>query len=42
MQQVKLDEIDEFEKNVSLIFDKMKIKCGLVFSETTGKFSWIL
>ena len=36
MQQAKLDEIDEFDKNVSLIFDEMKIKSGLVFSKTTG------
>ena len=36
LQEVKFDEIDEFEKNVSLIFDEMKIKSGLVFSITTG------
>ena len=36
VQEVKFDEIDEFEKNVSLIFDEMKIKSGLVFSKTTG------
>ena len=35
MQQAKLDEIDEFDKNVSLIFDEMKIKSGLVFSKAT-------
>ena len=34
VQEVKFDEIDE--KNVSLIFDEMKIKSGLVFSKTTG------
>ena len=27
----------EYERNVSLIFDEMKIKSGLVFSKTTGK-----
>ena len=37
VQQVKFDEINKFEKNVSLIFGEMKIKSGLVFSKTTGK-----
>ena len=37
MHQVKFDEIDEFEKIFSLIFDDMKTKSGLVFSKTTGK-----
>ena len=37
VQQAKLDEIDEFDKNVSLIFDEMKIKSGLVFSKETVK-----
>ena len=37
VQHVKFDEINEFEKNVSLIFDEMKIKSGVVFSKTTGK-----
>ena len=36
VQQVKFDEINEFEKNVSLMFDEMKIKSGLVFSKTAG------
>ena len=37
LQQVKFDEINEFEKNVSLILDEMKIKSRLVFSKTTRK-----
>ena len=37
VQQVECDEINELEKNVSLVFDEMKIKSGLVFSKTTGK-----
>ena len=35
VQQVKFNEIDEFEKNVSMILDEMKIKSGVVFSKTT-------
>ena len=34
MQQVKFNEIDEFGKNFSLIFDEIKIKSGLIFSKT--------
>ena len=37
MQQVKFNEIDEFEKKFSLIFDEIKIKSGLIFSKTILK-----
>ena len=37
VQQIKFSEINEFEKNVSLIFDKIKIKSELVFNKATGK-----
>lgn len=37
MQQVEFDEIIEFEKNVTLIFDAMKIKSELFSTKTTGK-----
>ena len=39
VQQIKFDEINEFEKNVSLIFDKMKIKSELVFNKITEKLA---
>nr|XP_047125903.1 uncharacterized protein LOC101241084 isoform X2 [Hydra vulgaris] len=32
-----IKNLKEHEKNVSLVFDEMKIKSGLVFSKTTGK-----
>ena len=34
---IKLDEMKDFEKNVSILFDEMKIKSGLVFSRSSGK-----
>ena len=34
---IQFDKINKFEKKLSLIFDKMKILSGLVFSRTTGK-----
>ena len=32
-----LAELRELQKNVSLVFDKIKIKSGLVFGRSTGK-----
>ena len=38
VQQFKFDEINEFKKNVDLIFDeKNNKKSGLVFYKTAGK-----
>ena len=37
MEFINFDEIKDFERNVGLIFDEMKIKSGLVFCKTTGK-----
>ena len=34
---LKLDSIKNYERNVALVFDEMKIKSGLVFCRTTGK-----
>lgn len=36
-KKLNIPKLSEREKQVSLIFDEMKIKCGLVFSSTTGK-----
>ena len=36
-QEADLDHNPEFYKNVSLIFDEMKIKNGLVYSQRSGK-----
>ncbi|XP_065656351.1 uncharacterized protein LOC136081897 [Hydra vulgaris] len=35
--QANICKLQDFEKNVSLVFDEMKIKSGLVFSSTSGK-----
>uniref|UniRef100_A0A7M6DPD0 Uncharacterized protein n=1 Tax=Clytia hemisphaerica TaxID=252671 RepID=A0A7M6DPD0_9CNID len=37
VNHVKVETLDEFQKNVVLIFDEMKIKSGLVYCKTTGK-----
>ncbi len=38
-KEVKLESCPAREKNVSVLFDEMKIKAGLVFCERTGKIS---
>ena len=37
IDDIKLSTLREHEKNVSLLFDEMKIKSGLVFSRSTGR-----
>ena len=37
MDAVDFGSIKEYQKNVSLIFDEMKIKSGLIFCKSTGK-----
>ena len=37
MESINFDHIEEYKRNVSLLFDEMKIKSGLVFCSTTGK-----
>ena len=37
IEDSKILEIDDFKKNVSLIYDEIKIKSGLVFKRSTGK-----
>ena len=37
IQDSKLCGLDEFKKNVSLIYDEIKIKSGLVFKRSSGK-----
>ena len=33
----KINSLKEFEKNVSLIFDEIKIKSGLIYKKSSGK-----
>ncbi|XP_065678109.1 uncharacterized protein LOC136093118 [Hydra vulgaris] len=35
--ETNITKLQDFEKNVSFVFDEMKIKSGLVFSSTSGK-----
>ena len=37
VESIDFDHIEEYKRNVSLLFDEMKIKSGLVFCSTTGK-----
>ena len=33
----KLDELDDYKRNVTLVFDEIKLKSDLAYSKTTGK-----
>ena len=35
--EIKLKEMKDHERNCSLLFDEMRIKSGLMFSQATGK-----
>jgi len=37
MKEVKIDEIEEWQKHVVLIFDEMHIKEDLIFDKTLGE-----
>ena len=37
MHHLKLDTIKDYERNVVLVFNKIKINSGLVFCKTTGR-----
>ena len=37
IDESNITEAKEYEKNVMLLFDEMKVKAGLVFSRSTGK-----
>ena len=39
---VKLEELKEFEKHIILLFDEMKIKSGLVYSKSSGTISGLM
>ena len=36
LSDIKIDTLSEYDKNISLLFDEMKMKSGLVFSRSTG------
>ena len=37
IEDSKINSLKEFEKNVSLIFDEIKIKSGLIYKKSSGK-----
>ena len=37
VEDIKLENISEYEKNVVIVFDEMRIKSDLVFQKSTGQ-----
>ena len=41
MRAAKLEELDDLQKHVVLVFDEMKIKEDLVFNKHSGEVIWL-
>lgn len=37
LEDINLDNLKEHEKNLSIVFDEMKLRCNLVYRKSTGK-----
>ena len=40
LEDINFDNLKDHEKNVSVVFDEMKIQGNLVYKKSTGKIIW--